>query len=88
MTDKIKQFPSGQLRRQRLNLRKYRVACEVSGRWLQFPEKSSKVSNKDLLVVNVMTLGNDDKEKKLCELVISRQDIIEMLNTISTEIDD
>lgn len=88
MSDKIKLFPSGKARRERLNLRKYRVACEVSDRWLQFSEKAHRVGDKDFMFVNIMTLGSDDKEKKLCELVLSRQDILEMLRMIPNDNDD
>lgn len=41
------------------------VPCEVSDRWLQFPEKSELVGDKNLMVVDVMTLELRWKTKKI-----------------------
>jgi hypothetical protein len=58
------------------------VECQVSGRWLQFPEKASAVGGKSFMVIDVMTLGSDEQPRKFCELVLAKEDLIAMLNKI------
>ena len=84
MSDKIKNFPRGAERRDRLNVRKYRVPCQVSDRWLQFPQTAHALVGGDFMAVDVMTLGGDEKERKICELVLTRQDLIRMLEQVAT----
>jgi len=85
MKDKIKHFPLGVERQKRLNLRNYRVLCQVSERWLHFPKKASALSDGDYMVVDAMTMGSGDKERKLCELVLIKQDLLRMLQQIKTD---
>ena len=65
---KVTRFPGGRRRRRRLNLTKNRVMCQVSGRWLQFPEKAHAFTIGTYISVDVMTRDIDDEERKLCEL--------------------
>lgn len=78
MDNKIKHFPRGKIR-------KYRVPCQISERWLQFPETASPVQSGDFMIVDVMTMNSDERERKLCELVLTKQDLIKMLEQIKTE---
>lgn len=84
MSEGVTTFPRGAERRDRLNLRKYRVSCQVSERWLQFPKEAHKLSGGDFMVIDVMTLGADESERKICELVLTKQDLLQMLEQVET----
>ena len=84
MGDKIKHFPRGAERRDRLNFRKYRIACQVSDRWLQFQENAHALAGGDFMKIDVMTLGADEKKRKICELVLTKQDLIRMIDQVAT----
>lgn len=84
MTDKIKNFPQGAERRNRLNQVNFRVPCQVSERWLQFPETATPLNNGDFMVVNVMTKNSEEKDRKICELVLTKQDLLKMLEQVET----
>lgn len=58
------------------------VPCEVSGRWLQFPEESAFIGEKNLMFVDVMTYGDNDKPRKICSLCISQEDIVRALKHV------
>lgn len=83
MSDNIKHFPRGKVRGERLNFRKYRVPCQVSERWLQFPQTAHALASSDFMTINVMTLGTDDKERKICELVLTKQDLLRMIEQVT-----
>ena len=60
-----------------------RVDCQVSGRWLQFPPSASVIgkgggATHALMIVDVMTMDANDKERKLCELALAREDLLLM----------
>jgi hypothetical protein len=53
------------------------VPCHVSERWLRFaPREQFEVVDEDLIQLDVMTLDDDDAPYKLCELVVSRGDLL------------
>lgn len=53
------------------------VACHVSERWLRFAEREQyEVMDEDLIQLDVMTLDDDGEPYKLCELVVSRGDLL------------
>lgn len=55
----------------------------VSGRWLQFRVESSSVFQEgEYIVMSVMTTDSNDKERKLCELVVTREDLLGAINSI------
>lgn len=59
--------------------------CHVSGRWLQFSQTAQQNPNgsggfDDLTFVNVMTQNADGVNRKICELVLNRQDLLDILN--------
>ena len=64
--------------------KKGRIECEVSGRWLQFPKASHKTPNMNYIVLDVMTIGESDKERKLCELIFDRQQLEKILAELPT----
>lgn len=53
------------------------VPCEVSERWIQFP---SKVEDERWIPINIMTKSND-KDVKLCELIISKKDLLRAISS-------
>jgi hypothetical protein len=53
------------------------VSCHVSERWLRFAEREQyEVLDEDLIQLDVMTLDDDGAPYKLCELVVSRGDLL------------
>lgn len=83
MTENIERFPYKKENTNRLNIQKRKLPCQVSARWLQFPEESSRHPEGDYISVDVMTSTSTDnleeKESKICELVLFREDIEAML---------
>jgi hypothetical protein len=76
--------PSVSERRRLANVMEGRAMCQVSGRWLQFPEAAQTVGNgygtASFMVVDVMTKNIDDVERKICELVLTKEDLLHILN--------
>jgi hypothetical protein len=53
------------------------VPCHVSERWLQFAEREQyAVLDEDLIQLDVMTLDDEGAHYKLCELMVSRGDLL------------
>ncbi|WP_321846962.1 hypothetical protein [Paraburkholderia bannensis] len=69
-------------RRRRANLNERKAPCQVSGRWLQFPTNAREFKTGTFLAVDVMTENDDGKPRKLCELVLVKEDLLELLNRI------
>ena len=86
MSRKIIPFPRGEKRRRNLALSKYRVPCQVSDRWLQFPKTANAFDNGDFLRVDVMTMGENEKERKICELILTKQDLMHMIQQVATSV--
>jgi hypothetical protein len=59
-----------------------RAICEVSSRWLQFSEIATLVDGEPLLFVDVMTLNSAEQEKKICQLVLSKDDLQQILSRV------
>lgn len=71
-------------RRKLANIMEGQAECHVSERWLQF--SSNAQLNPDgsggydeLLFLDVMTKNREGKEKKICELVLDRRDLVAIL---------
>jgi len=61
------------------------VMCEVSGRWLRFHPESSKSTGEEFIHVDVMTTIETDsgsRERKLCALIVTREDVMRALDTV------
>ncbi|EPY2271303.1 hypothetical protein [Clostridium sporogenes] len=61
------------------------VPCEVSERWLQFDEKSALCEGGEFIGVDVMTLGSDEQPKKICNLILTREDIERALANVKPQ---
>lgn len=75
----IVKIPISYNQRKRNEMGKGYVPCEVSERWLQFPEL---VSDYRCITVDVMTMGRNDKPRKICDLIINMDDILRAINSI------
>ncbi|SFT82825.1 hypothetical protein SAMN05192563_1004224 [Paraburkholderia aspalathi] len=69
-------------RRRRTNVNEGKAPCQVSGRWLQFPAKAHEFKNGTFLAVDVMTADSDGNPRKLCELVLVKEELLELLTRI------
>lgn len=73
------------MQRQRNSMGDGYVPCMVSGRWLQFPKMSDgKCQSGEFIDVSVMTLDSNEKPRKICSLVITREDIKRALKAVKT----
>ncbi|WP_420213380.1 hypothetical protein ACN8ZM_39875 (plasmid) [Burkholderia aenigmatica] len=81
----VKRFPGSKERRKRRDLNAGKVVCQVSNRWLQFPERAANVAGEAFMIVDVMTLDTNDEPRKLCELVLTKEDLSAMLMRIPVE---
>ena len=56
------------------------LRCEVSERWIQLPVASDLTGdNIDYMRLDIMTNGSNDQPKKLCEIIVNRTELIELL---------
>lgn len=81
----VTRFPGPSARRERQDLKEGRVRCEVSERWLQFPQCAAQVGSRAFLAIDVMTPGADGAGKKLCELVLTKEALLSMLDRITVQ---
>jgi hypothetical protein len=81
----VTKFPGSTERRKRANLKDGKVTCQVTSRWLQFPEKASVVNGESYMFIDVMTLDTDERAKKLCVLCVTKEDLMAMLSRIPVE---
>jgi hypothetical protein len=82
--DNVTKFPITYSQRRKNQLGSFVVECEVSGRFLKFHEKSSIFQSGEFITVDVMTFNTDNREspRKLCELVLTRENLMEALKNI------
>ena len=82
MDNKIVKFPNKHERLKRIDINSGKLRCEVSERWISFPGASWKTNNLDYLALDIMTLGANDKERKLCEIIVDREQLQKMLKEL------
>jgi len=82
MKDKIVKIPISASQRWKNRFGRYGVPCMISNRWLQFSETSSEFADEEAIFLDVMTLGSNDKPRKICVLCITREDLMKVLNSI------
>jgi hypothetical protein len=76
---------TGPTRSERMHLARImelKAECQVSPRWLQFPQTAQIVGGESFMFVDVMTLSGDEKEKKICQLVLTKEDLLDILRRI------
>lgn len=79
---KVKRIPVSWKQRWRNRMGETMVQCQVSNRWLKFPETSGQ-SGEEWMIVDVMTLDANEEPKKLCELVIVLEDLEHALKHVA-----
>jgi len=81
MGEKMKRFPITGMQRHKNIMGPRCVECQVSGRYLQFHENSALVSTEEFITVDVMPMLEDyDKpSKRICQLIIKREDLMNAL---------
>jgi hypothetical protein len=61
----------------------FAVPCIVSDRWLEFSQDGSgRTFEGEAIVLSVMTNGSDEKPRKLCELIVTREELLRVLSLI------
>lgn len=79
MSKNVVRFPRRSNDRKRLEAKQGKLSCEVSERWIKFPSASDKFEDIEYLSLDVMTRGSNDKDKKLCEIILDKQQLLRML---------
>ena len=65
------------------DLKEKKLRCDISDRWIQFPQASEICSEEiDYLRLNIMTTDINDNERKLCELLVDRSALTKILTEI------
>lgn len=85
MSEKITKFPiSYSQRRKNINGPLY-VSCQVSGRALQFHKKSHTFEKGEFITIDVMAMQMEDDKpaRKICELIVTKEDLLDALNHVS-----
>ena len=77
MGDKTIKFPISFSQRRKNSLGPLCVECQVSGRRLQFSQNSTILQGGEFISIDVMTqsLGDDEPAKKICGLIVTREDL-------------
>ncbi len=58
------------------------VPCYVSKRWIQFETVTGTYDGKELIILQIMTIGKDGKPYKLLEMIIEKEDIIRVVDSL------
>lgn len=83
MENTVIRIPINAMTRLKNKLGKGAVPCQVSDRWLKFPaESSGDWGEGAFIVLDVMTLDKNEKQRKLCELVVTREDLLSAINSV------
>ncbi len=86
MKEKVTALPINPYKAVKRKLGKRLVPCMVSGRYLQLPETSTLVGpGNDFLCIDVMTINEGNQPHKICELVLTRQDLEAALQACKTK---
>lgn len=86
MGSKITRFPITYSQRRKNMLGPLCVECQVSGRYLQFHPTSSILQSGEFISVDVMAMYEEEKSnRKICSLIITREELLEALNQIRAE---
>jgi hypothetical protein len=75
-------LPITKSQRYRNKLGKLAAQCIVSERWLKFEQEYTSYGGNDLITLDVMTLDITESPRKLCQLILNRQDLEQALHKI------
>src|SRR5262249_5170658 len=79
---KVVRFPIKSSERWKNRLGKRAAACLVTDRWLQFPENSEPLPDGDYMFINVMTRPDGENVRRICQLCVSKQDLIRAIKSV------
>jgi hypothetical protein len=82
--NKITKFPITERQRIRNIQGGYAVPCEVSERWLSFDRTSANLKEGEFIGIDVMTMGENYKAKKLCSLIVTKENLMHVISKIKT----
>jgi len=83
MSEKIVKFPISFSQHRRNKLGALNVECQVSGRMLSFHEESAILGGGEFITVDVKTMFIEDEEqRKICQLIVTREDLLKALNYV------
>lgn len=83
MEKKVVRIPINSMTRLKNKLGKGAVPCQVSDRWLKFPtESAGHFGGGEFIVLDVMTLDKNESQRKICELVVTREDLLSAINGV------
>ncbi|MEA5058978.1 hypothetical protein SDC9_153963 [bioreactor metagenome] len=87
MSDKVTKFPITYSERRKNAMGPLCVECQVSGRYLQFHPNSSNTQKGEFITVDVMAMQTDEEKapKKICELIVTREDLLEALSHVKAK---
>lgn len=73
----------GWLKRWRRKHGDFAVPCIVTGRWLEFSQSgSAQTGDGEAINLSVMIDPSGDKPRKLCELFVTREELLRVLSLI------
>ena len=85
---KIVRFPISARKRSQ-NLRgPLAVPCQISDRWLTFSSESALLCGGEFIGLDVMTLGADGRPRKMCQMYVTREDLLEVLGKVKPKPDE
>ncbi|MBB5188542.1 hypothetical protein HNQ57_002832 [Zhongshania antarctica] len=79
MSNDIIKFPNRFADRARLESQTGKLRCEVSERWIQFPSESIKLKSIEPLVLDIMTKGADENDRKICQIIVDKRQLLKIL---------
>lgn len=85
MKNKVTKFPITEYQRIRNMQGEFAVPCEVSDRWLLFGRTSSMLQAGEFISVDIMTMTENNKPKKICGLFITRENLMEVISKIKAK---
>ncbi len=74
---------NGWLTRWRQQHGDFAVPCVVSGRWMEFSQRgSAHIGDGEAITLSIMTDGAGEHPRKLCELIVTREEMLRVLSLI------
>jgi hypothetical protein len=65
----------------------FAVPCVVRGRWWEFSQRgSARIMEGEAITLTVKTEGADEQPRKLCELIVTREDLMRVLGIIDARV--
>lgn len=61
---------------------KFSVNCLLTDRWLRFEDTSVRMDVGEAIILEVMETDEEGNDTKLCQLVITKEELLEVLGQI------